>query len=150
MGMYFDEFSVGDRFESAARRVTEIEIINFAEDFDPQFFHTDPEAAKASRFEGLVASGMHTLSLSMGQFFRTRVLEGVNLGSPGMDELRWLRPLRPGDSLRQIFEVTKLKASTSKLDRGVIWMRHDTLNQRDELIMQFTCLHIAMRRPRSK
>ena len=144
---FFDDFRLGEVFETERRTVSEAEIVRFAEEFDPQAFHTDPIIAKNSRFNGLVASGMHTLSLSMGQFFRSGVLIEANLGSPGIDELRWLLPLRPGDSLRQRFEVTELTPSKSKPDRGLVRMRHDTLNQRDELIMQFSCMHIAKRRP---
>ncbi len=144
-GQYFDDFNVGDCFETEARLVTEAEIIRFAKDFDPQFFHIDPVAAQASRFEGLIASGMHTLSLSMGQFFRHGILDRKNLGSPGMDELRWLKPLRPGHSIRQIFQITDMVPSRTKTDRGVITMRHDTFNQDEELIMQFRCLHIVQR-----
>jgi acyl dehydratase len=143
---YFDEFSVGDCFETETRIVSEEEIIRFATDFDPQSFHTDPVAAMHSRFEGLIASGMHTLSLSMGQFFRHGVLDGNNLGSPGMDELRFLKPLRPGDAIRQQYQVTDLMPSRNKADRGVITMQHDTLNQHDDIIMAFRCMHIVVRR----
>lgn len=144
---YFDEFNIGDCFETEARIVSEQEIIRFANDFDPQLFHTDPIAAKHTRFEGLIASGMHTLSLSMGQFFRHGVLDGNNLGSPGMDDLRFLLPLRPGDTIRQKYRVTKLSPSRKKTDRGVVTMRHDTLNQLNEVIMVFNCMHIVARRP---
>ncbi len=143
---YFDDFRLGEIFETEERAVSAADIIRFAEEFDPQAFHTDPVAAEQSRFNGLVASGMHTLALSMGQFFRSGVLIEANMGSPGIDELRWLLPLRPGDSLHQRFEVTELRPSTSKPDRGLVRMRHDTLNQRGELIMRFSCMHIAKRR----
>ncbi len=146
---YFEDFSVGERFESEARRLEEEDILAFARDFDPQFFHADPERAAASHFGGLIASGLHTLSVSMGQFFRLRLLEDANLSSPGIDELRWLRPVRPGDAIRQKVEVLECRPSRSKPDRGLIVMRHDTVNQRDEVVMTFTCMHLLLRRPQA-
>ena len=144
---YFDDFAIGDRFVTAAKTVTESEILRFAFEFDPQPFHIDAAAAAGTPFGGLIASGFHTLSLSMSLFFRLRLLERPNLGSPGIDEIRWLRPLRPGDTIHQVAEVTDLKRSTSKPDRGVIWMRHDTFNQQDEMIMRLRCMHMLRRRP---
>lgn len=144
---YFEDFAVGQRFESAAREISESDILAFATDFDPQYFHADPDRAAASHFDGLIASGLHTLSVSMGQFFRLRLLEDANLSSPGMDELRWLKPVRPGDAIRQQVEVLECRPSRSKPDRGLLVMRHDTLNQRDERVMTFTCMHLLRRRP---
>ena len=145
--LYFDDFAVGQRFETAAKTVTEAEILDFALQFDPQPFHLDAKAARATQFGGLIASGFHTLSLSMSLFFRMRLLEGANLGSPGIDAVRWLKPMRPGDTVRQVAEVTALKPSTSKPDRGVIWMRHDTVDQAGEVIMTVDCMHMLRRRP---
>ena len=143
---YFDDFAVGDRFVTASKTVTESEILHFAFEFDPQPFHIDAAAAADTPFGGLIASGFHTLSLSMSLFFRLRLLERPNLGSPGIDEIRWLQPLRPGDTIHQVAEVIDLKRSKSKPDRGVIWMRHDTLNQQNEIIMQLRCMHMLRRR----
>lgn len=143
---YFDDFAVGDKLESGRITVSEEDILAYAAQFDPQYFHLDPERAADGPFGGLVASGFHTLSLSMGLFFRLGVIEEANLGSPGFDNVRWLKPLRPGDSIRQIAEVRALKPSRSKPDRGVIWMRHETYNQLDQAILRFRCMHMLRRR----
>lgn len=143
---YFEDFAVDDRFETAGRTVTEADILRFAFEFDPQPFHIDAEYAARSQFGGLIASGFHTLSLSMSLFFRTGLLQASNIGSPGIDGVRWLAPLRPGDTIRQVAVVTRLKASASRPDRGVVWMRHDTLNQNGQVIMQVDCMHMLKRR----
>jgi acyl dehydratase len=126
--------------------VTEAQILEFARVYDPQPFHIDVEAAKATEFNGLIASGFHTLSLSFSLFFRLGVFARANLGSPGMEELRWLKPLRPNDTIRVEAEVMEVKPSHSKPDRGIVVMRHDTFNQRGELILTVNCLHRLKRR----
>ena len=144
--LYFDEFFVGEKFETAAETVSEADIVAFAKVFDPQPFHVDRAAAERTHFHGLIASGFHTLSLSCALFFRMRLLEEANLGSPGMEDVRWVRPLRPGDTIHVVAEVTAQRASQSKPDRGVVWMRHDTINQRGELVMSVNCMHMLKRR----
>lgn len=143
---YFEDFRLGQRFETAEQTISQAEIIEFANRFDPQYFHRDLQAADTGPFHGLIASGFHTLSVSFGLFFRLRVVEHANLGSPGMEEVRWLQPLRPGDTIHVLAEVILLRPSQSKLDRGVVWMRHDTFNQHGALIMTVTCLHMLKRR----
>lgn len=144
--LHFDDFYVGEKFETAEETVTEADIVGFARVFDPQPFHIDPQAAAGTHFGGLIASGFHTLSLSFALFFRLRLLEAANLGSPGMEDVRWIRPLRPGDRIHVVAEVTALRPSQSKPDRGVVWMRHDTLNQKGELVMSAMCMHMLKRR----
>jgi len=144
--LHFDDFYVGEKFETAEETVTEADIVGFARVFDPQPFHIDPQAAAGTHFGGLIASGFHTLSLSFALFFRLRLLEAANLGSPGMEDVRWIRPLRPGDRIHVVAEVTGLRPSQSKPDRGVVWMRHDTLNQKGELVMSAMCMHMLTRR----
>ncbi len=143
----FDDLKIGDRFETERIMVTEDDIVGFARQFDPQPFHTDRQAAAESDFGGIVASGFHMLSLSFGLFFRTRVIEKHNLGSPGMDHIRWFKPLRPDDTIYSTAEVTDLKPSRSRPDRGSVWMRHDTINQKGEIIMSVDCIHRLRRRP---
>lgn len=143
---YFDDFHIGERFVTGEEDVSEADILAFARVYDPQPFHVDPGAAAESHFGGLIASGFHTLSLSFALFFRMRLLEAANLGSPGMEDVRWIRPLRPGDRIHVVAEVTALRPSQSKPDRGVVWMRHDTLNQKGELVMSVNCLHMLKRR----
>ena len=145
--LYFDDFAIGDRFTSDAVTVTETAILRFAREFDPQAFHIDALRAGETQFGGLIASGFHALALSFGTFFRLGVVNFANLGSPGIDQVRWLKPLRPGDTIYTIAEVTRLKVSNSKPDRGVIWMRHETVNQSGDVIMTVTCMHMLRRRP---
>ena len=144
--MYFDDFAVGQRFVTRAMTISEAAILDFAERYDPQPFHLDAEYAKATHFGGLIASGFQTLAVSFALFLRLGLLEIANLGSPGMDEVRWLKPLRPGDTIRQVAEVIEVSPSRSKPDRGVVRMRHDTLNQKDEVIMTAVCMHMLKRR----
>ncbi|MCW5752406.1 MAG: MaoC family dehydratase [Alphaproteobacteria bacterium] len=143
---YFDDFHIGEKFVTGEESVLEADIVAFARTYDPQPFHIDRAAAAASHFGGIIASGFHTLSLSFALFFRLRLLEAANLGSPGMEDVRWIRPLRPGDRIHVVAEVTALRPSQSKPDRGVVWMRHDTINQRGELVMSVNCLHMLRRR----
>ena len=144
---WFDDFAVGQTFSTAGLTVSEAAILDFALIYDPQPMHLDTPAATAGPFGGLIASGFQTLSLSFSLFFRLGIVSESNLGSPGLDELRWKRPLRPGDTIRVVAEVVAIKPSTSKPDRGVVTMRHDTFNQRDELILSVTGMHMLRRRP---
>jgi acyl dehydratase len=144
--IYFDDLRTGQRFTTPAMTVSEMQILDFARVYDPQPFHIDAEAAKGTEFGGLIASGFHTLSLSFSLFFRLGIFSAANLGSPGMEEIRWLKPLRPGDIIHAEAEVTALKASQSKPDRGIVTMRHDTFNQDGALILTVACLHRLKRR----
>jgi acyl dehydratase len=144
--MYFDDFAEGMRFETMGMTVGEAAILDFAERYDPQPFHLDAEAAARTPFGGLIASGFQTLSLTFALFFRLRLLERANLGSPGLEEVKWLKPLRPGDTIRSVIEVVEVRPSRSKPDRGIVRMRHDTYNQRGELILSALCLHMLRRR----
>ena len=143
---YFDDLLPGHSFTTPGVTVSEAQILDFARVYDPQPFPIDSEAARDTEFGGLIASGFHTLSLSFAQFFRLEVFAKANLGSPGMEDLRWLKPLRPGDTIRVEAEVMEVKPSQSKPDRGIVVMRHDTFNQRGELILTVTCLHRLKRR----
>jgi len=98
--LYFEDFTVGREFHTDGATVTESQILDFALAFDPQPFHMDLEAAKETIFEGLITSGFHTIALTFRLFAQTRALAACSLGSPGVDELRWLKPVRPGDTLR--------------------------------------------------
>jgi acyl dehydratase len=133
--MYFEDFKVGDELTSPGVTVTEAQIIDFALRFDPQPFHLDVTAASAGIFGGLIASGFHTLALTFRLFWQTGALGAASLGSPGLDELRWLRPVRPGDTLHVVAKVLETKRSTSKPDRGVVRIAYTTLNQNGEAVM---------------
>ena len=145
--IYFDDLKIGDRFETDTTTISKEDIVGFARQYDPQSYHVNEEAAAATEFGGLIASGFHMLAASFGLFFHSRVLEKHNLGSPGMEQVRWLRPLRPGDTIHGVAEVIDLQPSRSKADRGSIWMRHDTVNQHGEVIMSAVCIHRLRRKP---
>jgi acyl dehydratase len=133
--MHLEDFKVGDAFASPGITLTDAQIIDFALQFDPQPFHVDVTAATAGVFGGLIASGFHTAALTFRLFWQTGVLGEESLGSPGIDELRWLKPVRPGDTLRVVAKVLEVRRSTSKPDRGVVRMTYTTLNQHGEKVM---------------
>lgn len=142
---YFEDFKPGDRFTSPGITVTEAAVIDFAMRYDPQPFHMDKEAAEASIYGGFIASGIHTTALT----FRLLLLTGVlaqNLGSPGFDDLRWLRPVHPGDTLQVVAEVVELRPSSSRPDRGTVRFRCTTVNQRNELVQTVLCNQLLKRR----
>jgi acyl dehydratase len=143
---YFEDFKPGDCIESPGITMTESAIIDFALHFDPQPFHTDQEAAKESIYGGLIASGIHTVAIT----FRSLLLTGAlscNLGSPGFDELRWLRPVHPGDTLRAVAEVLEVRPSSTRSDRGTVRFRCTTMNQRNEPVQTVICNQLLKRRP---
>ncbi|MEP6937912.1 MAG: MaoC family dehydratase [Chthoniobacterales bacterium] len=145
---YLEDLHVGDRFESTETfRVTENDIVEFARAFDPQPFHLDARTARESIFAGLAASGWHTGAMSMRLFVTSPLnLAGGAVGL-GVDELRWPRPVRPGDLLRLETEIMEVRTSRSKPDRGVIRIRNLTRNQKDETVQTFTASVLVLRRP---
>ena len=146
-GRYFEDFKAGDRFESGALMVSEELIVEYARFYDPQPFHTDPEAARGTLYGGLIASGLQTIGLSFKLFFETGVLSACSLGSPGLDEIRWKAPVRPGDTLRVVAEVLESRPSTSKPDRGIVRILYTTLNQRGEVVATLIGNQLCRRRP---
>ena len=145
--LYFEDFPPGDVRESPARTVTREEMLAFAREFDPQPFHTDEEAAKKTIFSGLIASGWHTVAISMRLMWETYLVDTASLGSPGVDEVRWLKPVRPGDTLRARFTVVEAIPSRSKPDRGVVRSLSEVLNQHGEVVMTLRGLGLFARRP---
>jgi acyl dehydratase len=145
--LYLEDLHVGDRFGSDAIAVTEESIIAFAREFDPQAFHLDEAAAEESIFKGLTASGWHTAAMSMKLFVTGEFrLAGGSVGL-GVDELRWPRPVRPGDILRLETEIIDVRASKSKPDRGIIRIRNVTTNQQGEVVQSFLAFVMVRRRP---
>jgi acyl dehydratase len=145
--LYFEDFPPGDVRESPARTVTREEILAFARQFDPQPFHTDDEQAKATIYGGLIASGWHTVAIYMRLMWETFLKDTASLGSPGVDEVRWLRPVRPGDTLRARFTVLEALPSRSKPDRGVVRSLSEVFNQHGEVVMTLRGLGLFGRRP---
>jgi len=125
----------GAVYEFGSVVVEEREIIEFARRYDPQVFHTDPVAAQNTRFGGLIASGWHTAALSMRLFFDNFMSHVAGMGSPGVDEMRWFKPVRPGDELSIRVKVLEAKRSKSKPDRGGVRTSMEVLNQDREVVM---------------
>ena len=145
--MYFDDLPKGYTFETESRTLSEGDILGFAHQWDPQFFHADPEAAKESPYGGLIASGFHTLLTAFNLILGANIWNEASMGSPGMDSLRWVRPVRPGDTLRVTVEVVSSTPSESRPDRGRTGFQHTVLNQRDEVVLAYHCMVILARRP---
>ncbi|MFL5663950.1 MAG: MaoC family dehydratase [Ktedonobacteraceae bacterium] len=144
---YFEDFQVGDIFDLGSTTVTEEEIISFARQFDPQPFHTDPVLARDSIFGGLVASGWHTTAMFMRLFFDGLLHDTASIASPGVDDVRWLKPVRPGDVLRARFTVIESTPSKSKASLGIVRSKCEVFNQADELVMSLAGVHFFGRRP---
>ncbi len=144
-GYFFEDFRVGDVFESSGVTMTEAGIIDFAMHFDSQPFHMNVEAAKTSLYGGLIASGIHTAAVTFRLMLSTGVLSN-NMGSPGFDELLWLLPVRPGDTLHIRAEVTEVRASSSKKDRGTVRFKCSTINQKDQTVQTVFCNQLIKHR----
>ncbi len=143
--IHWEDFEVGQRMEGGSRTVSAEEIVAFAAQWDPQPFHIDESAAKASIFGGLVASGWHTACIAMRLAVDGIVREVANLGSPGVDEIRWLVPVRPGDTLTLSVQIVE-KEPSSRPDRGKVKIRHELRNQKGEVVMTMVGRGIVRRR----
>jgi acyl dehydratase len=143
---YFEDFTVGSVFEFGSITLTEPEIIAFAQQFDPQTMHTDPVAAAAGPMGGLIASGWHTIGLMMRMYADHFLLEN-GLPAPGVDELRWHHPVRPGDTLRLRVTIESARVSQSKPDRGIVRPLAEVLNQRNEVVLSMRPINLIRRRP---
>ncbi len=131
---YLEDYLVGAVYEFGSVLVEEGEIVDFARRYDPQVFHVDPEAAKKTVFGGLVASGWHTVALATRLIVDRELSHTASLGSPGVDELRWWKPVRPGDTLSVRITVTEARRSQSRPDRGVVQGLVEVLNQAGEVV----------------
>jgi acyl dehydratase len=132
---YLDDFAVGQVFRSGRIRVEADRIKSFAAEFDPQPFHLDPEAATHTFFRGLVASGWHTAALTMRLLAHSELKPAGGIIGLGFEELRWPRPVRPGDELSLQAEVLEVRPSQSRLEQGLIKIRVTTLNQAGEAVL---------------
>jgi acyl dehydratase len=132
---YWEDFEVGEVTELGPVEVTETEILEFARRYDPQPFHVDSEAAKASPFGGLIASGWHTTAVFMGMFVRGILLDSASLGSPGVEEIRWTAPVRPGDRLSARVTIVDSQPSATNPTRGTVITSNDVRNQDGVTVM---------------
>jgi len=133
--IFIEDFTPGETRELDCGIVTEEEIIKFAKQFDPQYFHIDPEAAKESMYKGLIASGWHTASITMSGLVEMYVAKSASLGSPGIDELRWHLPVRPNDNLTVRVTVTSARKSKSKPEMGVLTNEVEVFNQNEQMVL---------------
>jgi acyl dehydratase len=139
---YFEDYIAGSVHEYGSIAAEQEEIISFAKRFDPQVFHTDPERAKKTIFEGLIASGWHTCGLMMRLFSDHFLSKVASLGSPGIDELRWNKPVRPGDELSIRVTVLETKRSRSKPDRGIVHSLIEVMNQNGDVVMSMKAVNL--------
>lgn len=146
---WFEDYQPGLVLEFGAAVVDGTEIIEFARRYDPQPFHVDPEAAARSPFGGLIASGWHTGSLMMRMLVEHYLSPEASLGSPGLDELRWLAPVRPGDTLSVRVTILEARRSQSRPDRGLLRSQIEVLNQRRQVVMTMKALNFILCRPAS-
>ena len=146
---YWEDFAVGDVTELGEVDVTEGEIVAFAERYDPQPFHVDAVAAKDGPFGGLIASGWHTGALFMGMFVRGVLLDSAAMGSPGIEQVRWTAPVRPGDRLSARITVTDAQPSATNPKRGTIFTTSEVFNQDGVLVMTMQARGFFARRPTS-
>jgi acyl dehydratase len=141
---HFEDFVPGQVSEFGPIAIDEADIVAFARRYDPQPVHIDPHAAMAGPFGGLIASGWHTASLVMRILVEHYLARGAALASPGVDELRWLQPVRPGDVLRVRVTVLEARRSRSKPDRGLVRTRIETLNQDDAVVMSMIAMNLFL------
>jgi acyl dehydratase len=144
---YFDDYLPGATYDCGSVSVSEDEIISFARQFDPQPFHVDPAAAARGPFGGLIASGWHTAALVMRQLVDHYLPEEASLGSPGLDEMRWPDPVRPGDTLRVRASVIEARRSLSRPDRGIMKTAIEAMNQDGRTVMRATAINFLRVRP---
>ena len=143
---YFEDLKLGDKFGTGDYEMTAEEIIRFGRQYDPQPFHTDPVAAGSTLFGQLVASGWHTAAVSMRLMVQGEMeLDGGVIGQ-GMEDLRWPRPVLPGDRLRVVTEVEALRPAPSRPDRGLIKLRCRTYNQAGKIVQDMTATLMIARR----
>lgn len=144
---YFEDFYPGQEIDLGERTVSEEEIIAFAREFDPQPFHIDREAAAHSIYGGVIASGWHTCSMMMRMVVDGLMCTASSMGSPGLDGVRWLQPVRAGDTLAVRYLTVKVKPSNSRPDRGVVWSKWVATNQRGEEVCIIEGMGMFGRRP---
>lgn len=144
---YFQDYEPGTTSHHGPIQVDEAEVLDFARRFDPQPFHVDAEAAAAGPFGGLIASGWHTCALMMRLLAEEYLSPASSLGSPGIDELRWVRPVRPGDLLTLRATVRDARLSRSKSDRGLVTTGIELVNQSGDVALTLVAMNLIRVRP---
>jgi acyl dehydratase len=144
---YFEDYVAGSVYEFGDFTVTEADVVDFAKRFDPQYIHTDPDRAKNGPFKGLIASGWHSGAILCRLMVDHYISHVASLGSPGVDEMRWLHPVRPGDKLRIRTKITETRLSKSKPDRGLVSCEVEMINQYDQPVMSLKITNLLSKRP---
>ena len=145
--LWWEDFPVGETAQLGSHTFTEDEIVAFARQFDPQPFHTDPAAARGSIYGGLIASGWHTCALAMRLMCESYINRTVSMGSPGVDNIRWLKPVRPGDTITFRRTVLEARPSNSRPGAGLIRSHWEALNQNGDVVMTMEGWGMLGRRP---
>ena len=143
---FFEDYEAGRVYEFGSITLTEPEIIEFARHFDPQDMHIDPEKALQGRFGGIIASGWHTIGVAMRLYVDYYLPRVASLASPGVDEVRWPNPVRPGDSIDIRVTILETIPSRSKTDRGVVRARLEAYNQNHQPVLTMSVVSIIGRR----
>ena len=143
---YFEDYVVGSVFEFGPIAIEESEIVAFAKSFDPQTMHVDPEKAAHGPFHGLIASGWHTIALMMRLFVDHYLSAVASRASPGVDEVRWRRPVRPGDRLQLRISILEAKPSRFKPDRGMVVSLLEGINQEGEVVASLKAMNLLATR----
>jgi acyl dehydratase len=144
---YFEDFYPGQEIDVGTRTVSEEEIVSFARMFDPQPFHIDREQAAQSIYGGVIASGWHTCSMMMRMVVDALISDSSSMGSPGVDRVRWLLPVRPDDTLHLRYLTREVRASNTRPDRGIVWSTWIATNQRGEEVCTVEGMGMFGRRP---
>lgn len=147
---YFEDFSEGDEFEAGPVRFSEEEIVAYAREFDPQPFHTDAQFAREHFYGGLIASGFHVLSKTASALVQAGFLRGGGMGSPGLDVLRWKKPVRPGDELVVILRVLHTRTSGTRPDRGYVEFELKAVDENGDVVMSYRATQVLKRRSQAK
>jgi len=141
---YYEDYPTGAVFEGGPIHVDEAEVLAFAHRYDPQPFHVDAAAAARSMYGGIIASGWHTAAMTMRVLVESYLSSVASLGSPGIDELRWMLPVRPGDTLYVRITVIEARRSRSKPDRGIVRTLIETRNQREEQVLSMKAMNFML------
>jgi acyl dehydratase len=143
---YFEDYTPGHIYELGSVTLSESEIVEFARQYDPQYFHLDREKAAAGPFGGIIASGWHTIGVAMRLYVDQYLSHVASLASPGVDDVRWPNPVRPGDTLRIRVTVLDARTSKSKPEKGIVRAKVEALNQRGELVLSTIIVSFVGRR----
>jgi acyl dehydratase len=148
--IWFEDLTPGFRHETDGATLSEGQILDFAFTYDPQPFHLDKTAAESSIYGGLIASGFQTMITAFRLWHAEKIMNPASQGSPGMEEVRWIKPVRPGDTIRTIGEVTAARVSKSRPVLGIVGWHYEVLNQKDEVVMTWKTTGLYLRRPENR